>query len=175
MWGFRGDQRPKFAINPRPGQESVWDYPRPPVCKPDGREIIVRISEDQIVAKTINAVRVLETASPPTVYIPSEDINWDFLRPGRGSSYCEWKGQASYWDLMPFPNSAQRIPAAAWSYPNPTDSFLGIKNYVSFYPAKVQCLVDGEMARPQEGGFYGGWVTNEIVGPYKGQPGTLGW
>ena len=185
MWGFRGDKRPKFAIQPKPEQESVWDYPRPPVCQADGREVLVKTPMGQTIAKTNQAIRILETASPPTFYIPPSAVNWELLLTGQGSSFCEWKGQATYWNVVDkSAGSAEsiessdlpvRIAAAGWSYENPNPKFVEIKDHISFYPSKLACFVNGERVRAQEGGFYGGWVTDEIVGPYKGQPGTLGW
>lgn len=171
LWQHRGKARPAFAIEPGEGQESVWDYPRPPVLVEDSRLVEVRIDE-RLIARTTRALRVLETASPPTFYLPREDISMDLLQPASGQSFCEWKGQASYFDLR---SGDAMIARAAWSYEHPTDAFAGISGHLSFYPGRIACYVDGERARPQTGGFYGGWVTDEIVGPFKGEPGTGGW
>lgn len=171
MWQFTGTHRPSFAIKTKPGEESVWDYPRPPACVPDGRKVIVRHG-NQIIAETLKAIRVLETASPPTFYIPANDINLDSLVQSSGSSFCEWKGNATYWSLK---TDDQQIKNVGWSYNSPSKHFAAIKNHFSFYPALLECTVNGETVRPQPGGFYGGWVTDEIVGPYKGEPGTSGW
>ncbi len=171
MWKFTGQSRPSFAVEPQSDQESVWDYPRPPICVEDTREVIVR-SGDVVIAQTSNAIRVLETASPPTFYLPPADVDLGKLVPATGSSYCEWKGAATYWSVT---NHDEEIPRAAWSYEQPSERFHVIRQYLSFYPALLNCTVDGESVRPQHGGFYGGWVTNEIVGPYKGEPGTAGW
>jgi len=171
MWKFTGQERPEFAIEPDPGQESVWDYPRPPICVDDHREISVRL-DNLVVAQTSAAIRVLETASPPTFYLPAGDASLNLLRRGNGSSFCEWKGAATYWSLE---HDGQVIDNVGWSYSSPTSAFAKIQSYISFYPALLECYVDGERVRPQHGGFYGGWVTNEIVGPYKGQAGTGGW
>ena len=171
MWNFKGQSRPEFALPVKSGQESVWDYPRPPICVPDSRTVTVKLN-DTVIANTTSAIRVLEMASPPTIYIPQRDVHLDWLRPAVGSSFCEWKGSAAYWSVH---IAGRTVPQAGWSYPAPSSAFRTIANYLSFYPAKVVCLIDGEIVRPQLGGFYGGWVTDEIIGPYKGEPGTLGW
>ncbi|MDR9416781.1 MAG: DUF427 domain-containing protein [Gracilimonas sp.] len=171
MWKYTGKQRPPFALKTKDGQESVWDYPRPPELDPDTRDIIVKAG-DRIIAKSDRAIRVLETASPPTFYIPPEDVSKDLLEKAAGISFCEWKGSATYWNVV---TSKQSEPKAAWSYNNPSNKFQSIDGYFSFYPSLVDCFVDGEKVKPQPGGFYGGWVTGEIVGPMKGEPGTGGW
>jgi uncharacterized protein (DUF427 family) len=171
VWEYRGQKRPSFAIEPGPGQESVWDYPRPPALKRDGRRVEVRFA-DVIVADSCRTYRVLETASPPTFYIPPEDVHVELLTPLAGASFCEWKGTARYWSLSAEGSSGE---AVGWSYPQPTEPFSQIAGYFSFYPARVECYVGGERVRPQGGGFYGGWVTREIVGPFKGEPGTGSW
>ena len=155
-------------IEPLPGQESVWDYPRPPRVEPSDR--IARVEVDGIlVARSANALRVLETAGPPTIYIPPTDVDMERLTRVRGrATYCEWKGTASYY------NVADR-KRAAWTYLDPKKDFEQLRGYVSFYPAKVECFLDEERVRPQPGRFYGGWVTNDIVGPFKGDPGSLSW
>jgi uncharacterized protein (DUF427 family) len=177
-WKRVGQERPPFAIEPGPGQESVWDYPRPPRLVADPREILVRVGDIEI-ARTRRAVRVLETASPPTFYIPPDDVRTELLEASPGSSFCEWKGAASYWSVeiaSPGPDGAiERRPQAAWSYPAPMQAFESIRDYFSFYPARVDCFVDDERVRAQPGGFYGGCITSEIVGPVKGEPGTSGW
>jgi uncharacterized protein (DUF427 family) len=170
MWGYSGQKRPDFADRPGPGQESVWDYPRPPALKPDGRRIEVFFG-DELLAVSENTYRVLETASPPTFYIPPADLKWRFLTAAPGSSICEWKGVAKYWAL----SSAPRLGVVGWSYPDPSDAFRPIGGFVSFYPGKLACFVAGERVSPQPGRFYGGWVTSEIVGPMKGAPGTEHW
>ena len=170
MWKYTGQTRPSFAIEPKQGQESVWDYPRPPALVQDRRRIEVRHGNETI-ASTSNAFRILETASPPTVYIPPSDVELKQLVEVRGSSFCEWKGSASYWALL----EGREKSAIGWSYKTPSSSFELIKDYLSFYPGRVECYIDGERVRAQPGGFYGGWVTNEIVGPYKGETGTGGW
>ena len=170
MWKFTGRSRPPFAIEPKQGEESVWDYPRPPALVEDGRHITVRYGVE-VIASTHDAYRVLETASPPTVYIPPQDILLEKLVQVRGSSFCEWKGAANYWALA----DQEEKGAVGWSYKKPNPAFSEIKDYVSFYPGRVGCYIDDERVRPQPGGFYGGWVTDEIVGPYKGESGTGNW
>lgn len=165
QWEYHGQKRPKFAIKPKKGQESVWDYPRPPKIEKDSREILV-IFYNKIIARTTNAFRVLETASPPTFYIPATDVNIKYLKKTVGESKCEWKGEAIYWNVIVDDKKAER---AAWSYPQPFPDFSKIKSYFSFYPSKVHCYVNGESVKPQPGGFYGGWITKEIVGPVKGE------
>jgi len=168
MWKNTGKGRPEFANEPGPGQESVWDYPRPPSLVPDPRLIEVRAG-GRLLISTRQAYRVLETASPPTFYLPPEKLEPDVLVSTSGRSYCEWKGEAVYWALE---GSAE---AVAWSYPEPTPAFLPIRGYLAFYPGRVECYVAGERVRGQPGGFYGGWITDEIVGPVKGEPGTGHW
>ena len=168
MWEYTGQQRPPFADEPGPGQESVWDYPRPPALVPCERNVRV-VAGEQVLAETRSARRVLETASPPTYYIPAADVNLDALVTVPGSSFCEWKGAALYWAL------ASGGDVIGWSYPEPSERFASIRGAFSFYPGRVACFVDGERVRPQPGQFYGGWVTDEIVGPVKGEPGTGHW
>ena len=158
-------------IKPRTGQESVWDYPRPPALVNDERLVVVK-SGGFTLAESNRCLRVLETASPPTFYIPPADVDSESLLRAAGASYCEWKGSAQYWSLVNAPPGAGAI---GWSYPRPAPAFAAIADYYSFYPAKVECFVDGERVRPQPGEFYGGWVTDEVVGPFKGDPGTGGW
>lgn len=164
-WEYRGQKRPSFALKPKKGQESVWDYPRPPVLSPDNRKVLVKL-DGHIIAKTTKAIRILETASPPTFYIPPEDVLMKYLIKTNKNSRCEWKGEAVYYDLF---TKNEEVKNAAWSYPDPFDEYKGIAKYVSFYPGKVQCYVNGERVKPQPGWFYGGWITSEIVGPVKGE------
>jgi uncharacterized protein (DUF427 family) len=171
MWKYTGTKRPPFAKEPRKNQESVWDYPRPPITDADTRHVLVKAFGVKI-AETDCAVRVLETASPPTFYISPDNVNTDLLEKAPGTSFCEWKGRATYWNIVV---EGQKVSKAAWSYNNPSKAFRLIEGYFSFYPALVDCYVDGEKVIPQPGGFYGGWVTSEIVGPMKGEPGTGGW
>lgn len=159
-------------IKPGPGQESVWDYPRPPRVDPSGRLVEVHFAGEKI-ATTRNARRVLEMSHPPVYYIPPEDVLPGTLIRSRRTSWCEFKGRARYHDVR----VGERVAhAAAWSYPDPVSDFESIKDHVAFYPAAMDgCFVDGERVRAQEGDFYGGWITDEIVGPFKGPPGTQGW
>lgn len=171
-WTYRGEVRPDFAERPRDGQESVWDYPRPPRAEADSREVVVRWS-DTIIAQTKRAWRVLETASPPTFYLPAADVRTDLLAESPGGSVCEWKGQARYWSLL-----LPEIPPlqnAAWCYEQPFEGFEPIAGYISFYPGMLACDVGGNRVAPQPGNLYGGWITPEIVGPFKGEPGTQSW
>lgn len=170
-WTLRGQTRPRRAIAPGPGQESVWDYPRPPVIVDDTRLIQVRLN-DVLIAETRAARRVLETASPPTFYLPPASVQCDCLQPGTGSSVCEWKGRAAYFSVCV---EQQCVPNAAWTYPEPYAAFTAIRNYLAFYPGRLACYIDGERVAAQAGGFYGGWISKEIVGPFKGDPGTSGW
>ncbi len=156
----------KPRVVPGPGQESVWDYPRPPRAEPFSGHIQVLVG-DVTIADTTRAIRVLETSHPPVYYIPPEDVQLMHLRPTRGSSFCEWKGTAAYFDII---IGDRRIERVAWCYPSPTASFGSLKDHVAFYAHLVdECLVDGERARPQAGGFYGGWITSSVVGPFKGE------
>ena len=167
QWEYRGQKRPPFAKEPSENEESVWDYPRPPALDPDDREVVVKLN-DTVLARTTNAIRVLETASPPAFYLPPEDIKSEYLQQTEKTSRCEWKGEAVYWDII---IDEDRIINAAWSYPLPFDGYEKIAGHVSFYPDKVECYVDGQRVKPQPGEFYGGWITSEIVGPVKGESG----
>lgn len=171
-WRYTGERRPEFAIAPGAGQESVWDYPRPPRIEVDARRVRVLFAGVKL-ADTKRCLRVLETASPPTFYLPPQDLRMEFLRPCDGSSLCEWKGQARYWSI--YAHDTLMVERAAWSYPVPYQGFEPIAGYVSFYPAKVECYVAGDRVVAQPGDFYGGWVTPDIVGPFKGAPGTQRW
>ncbi|MEH6570325.1 MAG: DUF427 domain-containing protein [Halioglobus sp.] len=169
MWEYNGQKRPAFASKPGPGCESVWDYPRPPVLQPTDRR--VRVSFDgREIARTASVFRILETASPPSYYLPESSVDWSRLVRCPGSSFCEWKGEARYWALASNP-----AEAVAWSYGNPRGTFAAVRDAVSFYPGRVDCFVDDERVRAQPGHFYGGWITDEIVGPVKGEPGTGHW
>lgn len=172
MWKYTGQQRPAFADQPHDGQESVWDYPRPPCIQRDTRRVTVHAGA-ALIADTTRAARVLETASPPTFYLPPHDIDMARLRAAPGGSMCEWKGLAAYWSVLG--DDDRWLEAIGWSYPEPTQAFAGIAGWLSFYPARLACVVDGETVRAQPGGFYGGWMTDGIAGPVKGDPGTGGW
>lgn len=161
--------RPEFAVEPGPGQESVWDYPRPPAIRRDHRLVEVR-DGNAVVARSSRAYKVMETASPPTFYIPRDDIDFDLLEPVSDTTYCEWKGTATYWALARNPGEP-----VGWCYERPRPRFDVIKGYLAFYPGRVDCSVDGEPASTQPGRFYGGWITSDVVGPFKGEPGTGHW
>jgi uncharacterized protein (DUF427 family) len=170
-WTWRGQARPPFAARPGAGQESVWDYPRPPRIVPDPREVVVRWGDVEV-ARTHRALRVLETAHPPSFYLPWSDVARHLLQPAPGTSFCEWKGPARYWTLV---DGHDRLAGVAWSYPHPFAEALVLANCVAFYPGNLTCTVDGAPVTAQPGGFYGGWVTPELVGPFKGEPGSQGW
>ncbi|GAB3929306.1 DUF427 domain-containing protein [Kribbella albertanoniae] len=158
---------------PGPGQESVWDYPRPPALELSSELVVVTFG-GQIVAETSRSWRVLETSHPPTYYLPRSAFAEDSLRPaGGGSSYCEWKGLASYLDVVGGDRIAQR---QAWWYPRPAEQYAELEDHIALYPGAMDlCTVDGEQVTPQPGSFYGGWVTSRVVGPFKGTPGTTFW
>ncbi len=163
--------RPK-RIEPGPGQESVWDYPRPP-CLEAVSERLKVIVADTVVAETTRGFRVLETSHPPVFYLPPDDVRMDLLEPVPGRSWCEFKGEAQYWTISVDDRRSER---AAWSYPRPTAAFTEIRDFLAFYATLVDdCFVGEERVQPQEGDFYGGWITNKVVGPFKGAPGTRGW
>ena len=159
-------------INPGPGQESVWDYPRPPALEDCSKRIRV-VAGGVTIADSTNTKRVLETSHPPVYYIPPQDIETDCLVLEHGRSFCEGKGEAGYYSVVA---SGKTFEKVAWFYANPTQRFAGIEGYVAFYPSKMEaCYVDDEKVQAQEGDFYGGWITSNIVGPFKGPPGTFGW
>jgi uncharacterized protein (DUF427 family) len=163
--------RPR-KIEPAPGQESVWDYPRPPRLEPTNKEIKI-VFNGITIARSNNTKRVLETSHPPVYYIPQEDILMQYLTLVLGSSFCEWKGEAIYYSVVV---NGKRAEKCVWSYPKPSRSFQLIKDHLAFYAAPMDaCYVAQELVIPQPGGFYGGWITSDIVGPFKGDPGTWGW
>jgi uncharacterized protein (DUF427 family) len=164
--------RPR-RIEPGPGQESVWDYPRPPRLDPTDALVVVRHA-GHVIAETRAAIRVLETSQAPAFYLPPADVDLDVLVPAAQRTFCEWKGEAHYWDLsVP---GANAVASVAWSYPAPQAAYAAITDHLAFYPQRVDaCFVDGEQVQPNEGGFYGGWVTSRVVGPFKGGYGTQGW
>lgn len=165
-----------FGVTPEQpgeGQESVWDYPRPPRLESSTRHLVVRFG-DAVIADSTSAYRVLETSHPPTWYIPRDDVDSARLRRSRArSTMCEWKGAATYWDVLG--DDGAVLEAGGWSYENPTPAFADIAGALSFSPAQLTCELDGEIARAQEGGFYAGWITADVVGPFKGIPGSWGW
>ena len=160
-------------IAPGPGQESVWDYPRPPRVDPSGEHVLVRFG-GAVVCDTRAPIRVLETSHPPTYYLPVADFASGALRPAEGRSLCEWKGWAAYFDVVG--GDGRVAAAAAWSYHEPLPGFEPLRDHVAVYAAAMdECLVDGELVEPQPGAFYGGWITSRVVGPFKGVPGSMGW
>lgn len=153
-------------------QESVWDYPRPPRVEDSAKHIQV-VFNGEVIADTRRARRVLETSHPPVYYIPPEDIKQEYLAPTSRQTYCEWKGQARYYTITVGERQARH---GAWAYPRPTPAFISITDYVAFYPGAMDaCYVDGERVQAQPGNFYGGWITGDIVGPFKGGAGSQGW
>lgn len=157
---------------PKAGQESVWDYPRPP-RREAVREHVRIVFNDTVIADTNRAQRILETSHPPVYYLPPEDVQMQYLSPNRHRSFCEFKGTAGYYDLAV---NGKRMTNAAWYYPDPVPQYAALKNHLAFYPSKMDaCYVGDERVRAQEGDFYGGWITDEIVGPFKGGAGTWGW
>ncbi len=163
--------RPK-RIAPGPGEESVWDYPRPPRVEPVHARVTIELG-GRLIADTTRAVRVLETSHPPAYYLPQEDFVDGALQPVDGSTFCEFKGRAAYFDIVAGGATASR---AGWTYPEPSRGFAELAGMVSVYPGRMdRCTVDGEVVQAQEGDFYGGWITKAIVGPFKGAAGTWGW
>jgi uncharacterized protein (DUF427 family) len=155
-----------------PGQESVWSYPRPPLAESSRRHLKI-VHRDVIVASTNNGVRTLETSHPPTYYFPPDDIAPGVLRPSRRRSLCEWKGEAVYFDVVV---KSEIFSDVAWSYPEPAPAFESLRHHIAFYAWPfAQCFVDDELATPQPGNFYGGWITSDITGPFKGVPGSRFW
>ena len=157
---------------PGPGQESVWDYPRPPRLELTTSRVVVEFG-GEVVADTRSAIRCLETSHPPAFYIPPADVRSEFLVASERTSYCEWKGEARYVSLRAGGRIAEN---AAWYYAQPSAGYHELAGYYAFYPQRVdRCSVDDEVVRSQAGDFYGGWITNSVVGPFKGEPGTTGW
>lgn len=161
--------RPDPAL---PGQESVWRYPRPAIAERSDRHIRIEHG-GMVVADTRAPIRTLETSHPPSWYLPPADVATDRLRASDRRSFCEWKGEAVYWHLDV---GGTLLRDVAWSYPAPTRAFAMLRDHLAFYAAPLSlCTVDGERVRPQPGGFYGGWITADLAGPFKGVPGSMGW
>jgi uncharacterized protein (DUF427 family) len=159
-------------VEPGPGQESVWDYPRPPRVEAVKARIRA-VVDGRPIADSTRARRVLETSGAPVYYLPPDDVDLSRLRPIARTTVCEWKGVASYYEYL---DGDRRIPSIAWTYHDPSPGFESIRDHLAFYPRRVdEAWVDDERARPQPGPFYGGWVTDAIVGPIKGEPGSEGW
>ncbi len=161
-------QRP----TPLEGQESVWDYPRPPRLEPTSKRIKI-IFNGIVIAETDHALRVLETSHPPTYYLPPVDIRMEYFTATSRRTFCEFKGSAGYWTIKIGDVVGEDV---AWSYQNPSPGYVALKGYLAFYPSRVEaCYVNDEKVTPQAGDFYGGWITSDIVGPFKGGPGTRTW
>ena len=155
-------------FRPGPGQESVWSYPRPPRVEPTGEHVVVTLG-GRVIADSTRAVRVLETSHPPVYYLPMADIDMSRLRPSGRTSWCEFKGLGVSLD-------SDTTPDVAWFYPNPSPGYEHLRDYIAFHPGRVDsATVNGETVRPQDGTFYGGWITDRVVGPFKGSPGTRRW
>ncbi|MFW2339578.1 MAG: DUF427 domain-containing protein [Acidimicrobiia bacterium] len=160
------------TVEPGPGQESVWDFPRPPRVESEARPVKI-VFAGQTIVETDGALRVLETSHPPNIYVPFEDVSREVLRANDRRTICEWKGAADYWDVVVGSRSAE---SGAWTYAKPRPDYHEISGYVSFYPALMDgCYLGDEQVTPQPGGFYGGWITPDVVGPFKGAEGTWGW
>ena len=166
-WRYTGAVRPEFAEKPAPGDESVWDYPRPPAIVACSQRLTV-YADKTCIADTNAGVRVLETAGAPTYYFPSEHVDMTHLEMGEITSVCEWKGAAQSITV------AGRTDAA-WRYVNMFPEFSQLYQWVSFYPAILDCFIGNEQASPQPGEYYGGWVTTNLGGPIKGEPGSESW
>eukprot|EP00470_Lotharella_oceanica_P015823 CAMPEP_0170181634 /NCGR_PEP_ID=MMETSP0040_2-20121228/25624_1 /TAXON_ID=641309 /ORGANISM="Lotharella oceanica, Strain CCMP622" /LENGTH=235 /DNA_ID=CAMNT_0010426753 /DNA_START=41 /DNA_END=745 /DNA_ORIENTATION=- len=165
--GFLPHPSKEDRVKPKEGQESVWDYPRPPVCKEaKGRKVVLKLG-NKVIAETERAWRMMETSHPPTWYIPKEDINMKYLKPSQAmQTTCEFKGQAMYYDVEA---DGKTVKMTGWSYPRPADDQKQIKDKFAFYINRgLEAWVDGKKAKPQEGDFYGGWITADVVGPFKG-------
>jgi uncharacterized protein (DUF427 family) len=170
-WRAFERRRPEHIDTPGPGEESVWDYPRPPRVEPVAARLRVELA-GQLIAKTERGQRVIETAGAPVYYFPPEDILAESLRPSDHSTLCEWKGRARYWHLQ---IGGQYIANAAFGYPDPLEGYEAIAGYLAFYPQNLDCYLNDELVRPQPGYFYAGWVSSGIRGPIKGAPGTEAW
>ena len=152
--------------------ESVWDYPRPPAIEPSDEHVVVT-HRGKILVDTHASYRVLETSHPPAYYLPLADTDTSLLVPVPGQTWCEFKGAASYADIVV---NGEKVPRGVWWYENPTPGFLALVDHIALYPGLVdECRVDGEIVLAQDGDFYGGWITSRVTGPFKGAPGTLGW
>ena len=153
--------------------ERVWDFPRPPAVVASDRRVRVELA-GAVLADSTRVLRVLETSHPPTVYIPLADVRADLLVTSQArSTWCEFKGAAEYVDAVV---DGRRIEAVGWRYPDPSPGYAQLRDHVTFYPGRVDgAWIDEERVKGQEGDFYGGWITSDLVGPFKGPPGTLGW
>jgi len=171
-WRSFRRRRPRDVPHPGPGQESVWDYPRPPRLEPVAARVRVELA-GVLLADTTRCLRVCETASPPSYYVPGDDVRQHLLEPSARTSFCEWKGAARYWSARV---GERHVPDVAWSYPRPDPPFASLAGHHAFFAGRVDaCYVGDDRVTPQPGGFYGGWVTPNVLGPFKGEPGTEGW
>ena len=166
-----------FSSRPTPdpvtaGQESVWDYPRPPRLESTTKRLRVVLG-GTVIAETTGAFRVLETSHPPNYYFPPDDVAPGAVQRTKGASFCEWKGRAHYFTVY----GGDRVETeAAWGYEDPSPAFAPIRDHVAFYAGRMDaCFVDDELVVPQPGMFYGGWITDDVVGPFKGGPGSRAW
>ncbi|MEB3232194.1 MAG: DUF427 domain-containing protein [Leptolyngbyaceae bacterium] len=159
-------------IPPQPGQESVWDYPRPAQWENTNKHLKV-VFNGVVIAETRQGRRILETSHPPTYYFPESDVNLDYVIQTPDTSLCEWKGRAYYYDVVV---NDKKATHAAWRFFEPTPGFVEMTSYYCFVGRQMDaCYVDGELATPQAGNYYGGWITKDLAGPFKGGPGTMGW
>ena len=171
-WRAFKRRRPAQIVPPGPGQESVWDYPRPPRLEMAGRALRVEFA-GIVLAHSRRVLRVIETASPPVYYVPPEDIRMGFFEASERETFCEWKGLARYWSIRV---GERHADDAAWSYPRPDTGYEAIRGHLAFFSAKLDaCYLDQERVTPQPKNYYGGWITADIVGPFKGEPGTQAW
>ncbi len=163
--------RPK-PIPPQPGQESVWDYPRPAILQATPKHLKV-VLNGEVIAQTRRGMRVLETSHPPVYYFPADDVRLEYLTETSRKTFCEWKGWSAYYDVQV---GDRVVPQGAWRFIEPSPNFSEIQNAYAFYARDMDaCYVDDELVTPQPGPYYGGWITQDIVGPFKGEPGTMGW
>ena len=152
--------------------QSVWDYPRPPALQACARRVRIELG-GRVIADSAHALRILETSHPPTIYIPPADVDAACLQAAPGRWFCEFKGIATYFDIVA---GDRREPAAAWTYRDPVADYAALLDHVAVYPGRMDaCWLDDERVRSQEGDFYGGWITDDVTGPFKGPPGTRGW
>jgi uncharacterized protein (DUF427 family) len=171
-WRNMERKRPNDIKIPDPGQESVWDYPRPPKVEHIGKHLRVEFGGIAI-AESNHTIRIIETASPPVYYFPPDSVLMKYIEPSQRRSLCEWKGRAIYYSVRV---GKQFSENATWSYPDPWEGYQAILGYLAFYAAKMDaCYIDGQQVKPQPGEFYGGWITVDILGPFKGEQGTEEW
>ena len=155
-----------------PGQQSVWDFPRPAIAQPSDAQVMIE-HRGLVIADTRASIRTIETSHPPSYYFPPDAIADGVLRRASGSSFCEWKGHAQYWDVV---IDGVTLAKVGWSYPEPSPAFAMLRDHVAFYAGPFdRCSINGETVVPQPGGFYGGWITSAVSGPFKGVPGSMGW